>query len=150
MSSRYRGILTGRAFVFTEANDNVLGILRLTSEVVLEDTPHTFGVACLCVKSCTRVVWHHPVAPAKRVLCGSQNMVFGSRLDIPDITSITYIASQTWTPAATLHLPFRWPDLRAATTSSLLQIAPRAVLTRYAPFLKCLRRSALIRPRVPS
>ena len=55
-----------------------------------------------------------------------------------------------WTFHTSPAYPFSCPDLSAAATSSALQIAPRAVLTSHAPFLKCLRRSALIRPLVPS
>ena len=55
-----------------------------------------------------------------------------------------------WTFHTSPAYPASRPDLSAAATSSVLQIAPRAVLTSHAPFLKCERRSALIRFSVPS
>lgn len=49
-------------FIFANADDDVLGLLRLTAKVVIKDTFHAICVTFLCIEGGARVVWHHAVA----------------------------------------------------------------------------------------
>lgn len=67
-----------------------------------------------------------------------------------DSSDISRLTGAGWTAHTSPAYPLSWPLLTAAAMASLSQMAPRAVLTSQAPFLKLLSRSSLIRPRVPS
>ena len=62
--------------------------MRLALEVVLQDALGAVGVAGLSVESGSRVMGNHAVSAAKGVLHGAPDVILGSGLHIPDITSV--------------------------------------------------------------
>jgi hypothetical protein len=65
-----------------------LDFLWLSFKVVLQDGLGAIGITGLSIKRGSRVVGHHAVASAKRVLHGAPDVILGSWLDIPNVTCI--------------------------------------------------------------
>ena len=72
----------------TLADDDILGLLVLAREVVLEDGPRARRVPRLRVEGRARVVGHHAVAAAERVLHRAPRVVFGRGLHVPDVAGV--------------------------------------------------------------
>ena len=58
-------------------------------KIVLKNVLDTDGIPSLRVKSRARVVWHHSVSTSIDVLHRTPNMIFGSGLNVPNISSIS-------------------------------------------------------------
>lgn len=83
-------LLTGLGFISLNPDDDVLGLLGLIVEVILDDAPRALSIALLGIEGRARVMRHHAISSAERVLDGAPDVVLGSRLDVPDITSIPW------------------------------------------------------------
>lgn len=49
-------------FIFANANDDILRLLRLTGKVVFKNTLYAIGITFLGIEGRARVVWYHAVA----------------------------------------------------------------------------------------
>lgn len=81
--------LTSFTLVLPKADDDILRLLRLTSEVVFEDALGTVRITSLGIEGGAGVVRNHTVTATEGVLHGTPNMVFGSGLFVPDIAGVT-------------------------------------------------------------
>jgi len=74
--------------VLPNADNDVSGILGLARQVVLEDLLCAVRVAGLGVERGTRVVRHHSVSTAERVLDRTPDVVLGRGLHVPDVAGV--------------------------------------------------------------
>jgi hypothetical protein len=88
-SNRSKQVLTSLGLVLANTDDDVLRLLSLAREVVLDDALGAACVASLSIERSTGVMGHHAVTATKDVLSCTQDVVFGCRLDIPNITGVT-------------------------------------------------------------
>jgi hypothetical protein len=82
----FSALAVSLGLVLAKANNDVLRFLGLICEVILEDALGPVGITSLSVESGPRIMGHHSISTAKGVLRGTPDVVFGSGLDIPDIT----------------------------------------------------------------
>ena len=82
------GILTSTGLILADADDDILGLLGSTSEVVLQDLLGAVGISGLGIQSRSRVMGNHAVSTTEGVLHRAPWVVLGSGLHIPHITSV--------------------------------------------------------------
>ena len=69
-------------------DDDISRILCLSLEVVLKDLLGASGITSLSVEGSSRIVRNHAVSSTEGVLHRPPRVVFGSGLDVPDVTCI--------------------------------------------------------------
>lgn len=86
MSKVTTGVAKKKAL--TLADDDVGWVLGLVEEEVFQDLLGSVRVACLGVEGRARVVRHHAVTAAERVLHVTPRVVLGRGLHVPHVTGV--------------------------------------------------------------